>query len=503
MTSPLAGLVGEQRPRLWTAPPRISSAGQEAVELAATAGLILDPWEAWVLDESLGERADGTWAASSVAVVVPRQNGKGSILEARELAGLFLFGEKTIIHSAHEFKTSKEAFLRIRGLIERTPDLAKRVARFALSHGEEGVHLKDGRRLLFATRSSGGGRGFSGDVVILDEAYNLTDAGMAALIPTLGTAENPQTWYTTSSPDKNLAPCEVISRVRERALGDNPGRLAYFEWSIDPHTDFCPADCDEHDDVDDPESVRRANPGLGIRLNPESVENEQAMLSPTDFARERLGVGNWHSTGRSWLVISQEHWEAIADLDSDPLDPVCFALACTPDLSYGCIAVAGAREDGLLHTEITSADEEQLDHRPGIGWMVERAKHLQDTWGPCAFVVDRGGPAGALIPRLEEAGVETLSPSTREYAGACMTYYSGAVPREGNPPILRHRDQAPLNAAVAGVTWRDLADLKAWNRRGAVTDISPLEASTLAVWGYSKKGHIVPQETSAPWVMYR
>lgn len=503
MTSPLAGLVGEQKPRLWTVPPRISSAGQEVVDLAATTGLVLDPWEAWVLDESLGERADGTWAASSVGLIVPRQNGKGSILEARELAGLFLFEEEVIIHSAHEFKTSKEAFRRIMGLIKRTPDLAKRVDKYAMSHGEEGIHLKDGRRLLFATRSSGGGRGFSGEVIILDEAYNLTDAGMAALIPTLGTAPNPQVWYTSSSPDKDIAPCEVISRVRARALGDNPGRLAYFEWSIDAHTDFCPAGCDEHDELDDPDSVRKANPGLGIRLNPDSVEDERAALSDKDFARERLGVGNWVVEGRNWLIISEEQWTALTDLTSEPLEPVAFALAATPDLSYGCISVAGARDDGMLHTEITSDGEDRIDHRPGITWMIERAKHLQDTWSPCAIVVDRGGPAGSLIPQLEEAGVEVTSPSTREYAGACMTYYSSAIPRKDNPAILRHRDQAPLNAAVAGVTWRDLADLKAWNRRGAVVDISPLEASTLAVWGFQKKGHIVQEQASPPWVMYR
>ena len=38
------------------------------------------------------ERADGNWSAFEVGVNVPRQNGKGGIIEARELAGLFLLG---------------------------------------------------------------------------------------------------------------------------------------------------------------------------------------------------------------------------------------------------------------------------------------------------------------------------------------------------------------------------------------------------------------------------
>ncbi|MGY4986484.1 hypothetical protein [Streptomyces nigrescens] len=66
-------------------------------------------------------RMEPRWAAFEVGLVVSRQNGKGSLLEARELAGLFLFGERLIIHSAHQFDTSKEAFERILMLVENTP----------------------------------------------------------------------------------------------------------------------------------------------------------------------------------------------------------------------------------------------------------------------------------------------------------------------------------------------------------------------------------------------
>ena len=38
----------------------------------------------------LGVRDDGRWAATSAGLIAPRQNGKGSVLEALELAWLFL-----------------------------------------------------------------------------------------------------------------------------------------------------------------------------------------------------------------------------------------------------------------------------------------------------------------------------------------------------------------------------------------------------------------------------
>jgi hypothetical protein len=117
-------LVGAQRPRILAAPPAHSSAAaEEAIELAADAGLILDDWQQFALRTGLAEDDRGLWAAFEVGLVVTRQAGKGGVFEARELAGLFLFGEPLIIHSAHRFDTSLEAFLRMLVLIESTPDL--------------------------------------------------------------------------------------------------------------------------------------------------------------------------------------------------------------------------------------------------------------------------------------------------------------------------------------------------------------------------------------------
>ena len=93
---------GEQRPRLSCLPQgAVSSAGEEAAEFAETCGLVLDPWQRWCLDQMLSERADGAWAATLVLLLLPRQNGKNSVLEALELAALYLFDEPRIIHTAH------------------------------------------------------------------------------------------------------------------------------------------------------------------------------------------------------------------------------------------------------------------------------------------------------------------------------------------------------------------------------------------------------------------
>src|SRR5690606_17185262 len=127
---------GAQRQRVGNWPDYVTSSGVEAVELAASAGLVLDPWQEFVLTHGLGEQADGRWAAFKVSVWVPRQNGKGAIIEARELAGLCRFKERLDHHSAHEHKTAAEAYIRIKELIQSTPDVDRRVSKYWQANGE-------------------------------------------------------------------------------------------------------------------------------------------------------------------------------------------------------------------------------------------------------------------------------------------------------------------------------------------------------------------------------
>ncbi|GGU91009.1 hypothetical protein GCM10010275_30040 [Streptomyces litmocidini] len=469
--------TGSQTPRITTVPStRLSSSGQEAVELAALAGLKLDPWQQHVLDLGLSERADGRWAAFEVCVNVPRQNGKGGIIEARQLAGLFLLGEKLILHSAHEFKTSIVAFKRIEQLVMGCPDLRKRVLRVRRTTGEEAIELVTGQVLRFLARSGGSGRGFTGDCNVLDEAMILGDDAMGALMPTMSAVPNPQIWYLGSAGIGG--PSVQLGRLRARALaavesGEPDPSLAYFEWSVDPHRAECGPACTEHSDPDDPAAWAVANPALGIRITEEHVRNERlSMGSGGIFERERLGVGDYPSDGAdTWQVIGEDAWRALADPQSRPEGAMAMAIDATPERSHAAIAVAGPWRGGT-HVEV-------IDHRPGLGWVVERALELHERHKPKCWVVDAGGPAGSLLQDLADAlGVEIVSPKPREIAQAVGQFYD-AVAEQG----ISHLDQPPLAVALAGAQKRPLGDAWAWARRGVSVDISPLVAATLARWG--------------------
>jgi hypothetical protein len=482
-------------------------------DLSELAGLQLDPWQIWVMEQACAQREETfwnpildqhqrKWAAFEVALVVSRQNGKGSLLEARELAGLFLFGERLIIHSAHQFATSKEAFERILQLLEGCPDLEKEIKSTPRSHGEEGIILKNGQRLKFFTRTKVGGRGFTGDCLILDEAMILNSGQVGALMPVLSARPNSQIWYTGSAGDKEST---QLGSVRQRGLkgGDRAKRLFYCEWSIDACTDFCIPGCTDHDKPDTLESWAKANPALGIRISAEHVQAEFHSMDDETFARERLGVGTWPVEGDQWSVISEDAWMARADELSDIVDDEHLVLAVdtTPDRKFSCIAAAGKNDEGEIHVEITST-EDRYDHRPGTQWVVPRVKEICRNNKIAAVVIDKGQQASGFIGPLEDAGITVLSPITREYAEACGSFVSSIVPRKGNDPDVVHKGQPPLNAALAGADTRVVSDMWAWDKRSSTVDISPLVSATIAIWGHRKMVLEKPK-SAEPWIVRR
>jgi hypothetical protein len=478
---PAAPLRGDQRPRIfWTPPGAVSSAGREAVELAASAGLHLDPWQAWLLEVGLAEGEGGNWLAFEVAELLSRQNGKGGVLEAVVLGGLYLFGEQMIGWSAHEFKTCREGFLRVRSLIENTDELRRRVKGVRTSHGEEGIELLGGQRLLFMARSTGSGRGFTGDRLILDEAQHLGDAALGAILPTMSARPNPQVWYAATAPDKAIAPCDVLARLRRRALAGGDASLTYAEWSIDPHRSDCARDCGDHDDPGSARSWARANPALGIRITGEHVAREFAAMDAATFAKERLGVGNWPLAEGVWPVISEQQWTSLADPTSVVQDPVAVAADVSWDRAHGSIAIAGRRADGLFHGEV-------IEHRARTDWIVARLVELQRRWQPLAVVVRSRGPAGFLIPELQAAGVEVANLSTAEGAQACGLLYQAVTDTKN----FRHLGQPELAVALAGADRKHVGDAWTWVRKeGGAADLTPLYALTDALWGYASRAHL-------------
>lgn len=494
-------------------PPTATSAGAEAVALMARTGQILDPWQVISLELMLLERADGKWACFEFGLLASRQNGKGAILEARVLAGLYLFDdEQFIAWSAHEFKTAKKAYFRLKELIDRTPSLKARVKHrarspwtakgcptclagatdcvkvtgFKESNEQTSVEVALGGKpdkatseVRFMARNKSSGRGFTGDVTILDEAQELSAKSIDAMLPTLLAKTmhgNPQVIYTGTVPEATND-SEKWQSVRDR--GRSGVAVKRFGW-----VEFTPGDDLEDIDLDDPRVWADANPALGRRISVEGIEAMRDAMTDEGFAREVLSV--W-GADQAKAAIASAVWKEREDPGSQIATRFAYGIEVDEGQTRAWIGVAGRRADKRRHVELITTNE-------GTEWVVEAAKAI-NRGKAAPWVIDALGPAASLVPALQEAGLDVRLVNGTEMARACGLFYATATtPLPGGDgtlevdvPIapeaamgLHHLGQAPLNVAVSVGRKQKKGSQWVWRR---TVEALPLIAVTLALYG--------------------
>ncbi len=440
----------------------------------------LDPEQELVLEGSMGVGDDDRWQTLEVGLNVPRQNGKGEILIARELFGLFELGERLVIHTAHEFKTSAEHFNRLESIVRECPELHDRVKRsesgrivgYRYSHGEESIELEDGGRIEFKTRTKSGMRGFAGvDLLVLDEAMIISEAAHSSAMPIIRASKaerGPQIWLTGSAVDQETMDHAVVwTRVRERGTAGGDDMLAYFEWSVD---------CEHPDDVSDemmsdPDVWAAVNFAIGRgRVTVKHMDWERRSMSQRGFAVELLGAGDYPNTDDSPdALIKVEDWNALEDRESVLVDPVCLAFDVSPDRRTSIVA-AGLNEQGKLHVEVVAT-------APGTGWVYDRLVSLYAKHEVEEIVCDGYGPSAAIARKADDAGITVKRLDSQQYGIACGLFVDAV-----GEDTLRHLGQDEMTLAIRGAKARPLVDRWAWSRTKSSVDISPLVAATLAHW---------------------
>lgn len=478
MTASVLSLAAE--PAYRSVPLSAGTLGGDVASFCRSIGFAPDPAQEMILREIFAVDRRGRSTAFETAVIACRQNLKTGVFKQAVLGWLFVADIRLVVWSAHEWDTIKEAFRDLEELISGADALRKLVRHIYRGNGDEAIELLSGARVIFKTRTKGGGRGLTGDKVVLDEAFALRPMHMGALLPTLSARPDPQVVYGSSA---GLVDSAVLRSIRDRGRAGKDPRLAYFEWCAPPPEEACrDGDRCTHSltaggcGCDDPEQWRKANPAMGLRITAEHIAAERRAMPPEEFGRERMGW--WDSPMEERKVITDASWRLLADEGSEPVPPVAFACVFSADRSRAAIDVAGQRADGLLHVEVA-------EYRKGTSWA---APWLIDRWQrhqPCAVVVDAAGHEGSIIPELEQAGIEVVSPQARDIAQAYGQFYDAVTDSQS----LRHRDQDDLNVALAGATVREIGDAgKAWGRRASGTDIAPLVAATEALWGFLKFG---------------
>lgn len=409
----------------------------------------------------MGERADGKWASRLVGVSSPRQNGKSQLIVARAMAGVLLFDEQTIICSAHQTDTAREVFQRLLDIIDANPSVSKRVDTVMRALNREYIRFKGGQTIRIKARSVSGSRGFSADCLLLDEAQILGRPAWSSILPTMSARENPQAWLLGTPPTPQ-DDGEVFGQLRDQGIAKTGRGLAYLEWSAEPTESF-----------DDPEVWARANPAYGSRIHREAIEAERSAMSDEQFGMERLGIWNAESHVQ---VIDPAAWSDAGDSSSMPVERLTLAIDVPPGRGMASVSLAGRRADGRWHVELDQ-------QKNGVDWIApwvrERAarNHLH------AVVVDE--MSGLVENRRgrnylvgTDVTVTLAAAEGRDMAIACAKFYDAVM--DGS---VKHPDQPQMNVALSVARKRPLGAGWAWNRKDATSDITPVVAATLALWG--------------------
>lgn len=521
------------RPRVDTRAPYEVTRAQEAIDWVAKAGLIPDAWQADALDGMLAVHPDSCkWVHFECAEWVSRQQGKGTILEIRALGGLFVFDEELIMWSAHEYKTAMEAFRRCLKLLRRVGtqvgnnenllEVDGHPVKISNTNGEEGFELLDTKqRLKFIARSKGSGRGFSGDVNIIDETFAYTNVQQEALLFTVGARPNPQIIYTSSPPLDGITG-DVMYALRLRGDPTSPRELEDGRWRQDSELAYrdwgLAGDLEDltHVDFDDREMWKRTNPSLDVvraggaaSLTTLTIERERRAFRGNlrGLARERFGVWPKRIRGAGG-VIPMELWMSLATtvIDAGRPEQVAFSVVVAADRSYTTIAAVGAQSDGQLQVSIVKYDR-------GTEWVVDRMAELHTKWDPIAWVIEDKGSTASLWPELERRTHvvdgrrvsmfkvsddvdkpkrgDIAVPWANDVAAAYGLFIDNIVQRK-----LSHLSDVPLDVAVAGATTRPLGTGTTWDHRGDV-ETSPIRGVTNALWGYLTRFDRL--DTANPW----
>jgi hypothetical protein len=425
----------------------------------------------------MGERSDGRWASKLIGVSAPRQNGKSQLIVARALAGILLFGEKTIIISAHETDTARQVWQRLIDVVEGNPTLEARVTARMNAVNRESLTFGEGldkQVIKLKARSATGSRGFSSDCLLLDEAQILGKQAWGSIFPTMSARPNPQLWLFGTPPIDTDDPF-AFNRVREGAAAKR-ARHCWMEWSAAPE-----------DDIDDPETWAKANPSFGVRLSYEAIEDDRGALDDDQFRMERLGMWSPESAVRG--VIPYDMWEAVGDEMSFPSDRFALGVEVGPDGAWASVSLAGQRTDGLWHVEL----DERAD---GSAWVVPHIKMLVGANPQIrAVIADAGSPSAALLDDFAKAGIKVTTPRVVEL-GAAHTRILDAVVTGA----IRHRRQPQMSGAVKVAGKRGLGDTGMWvfSRKTSVSDITPIQSATLALWGAQNSAVLRPSRSNQP-----
>jgi hypothetical protein len=502
-------IKGCEEPRIFTPPKREltpqTTHGFAAIAFAESMmGLRLFPWQKWLLLHALELNEDGTYRFRYTIVLIARQNGKSLVLLILALWHLFAVGSPEVIATAQDLGRSEAAWKEAVEWVEGDEELDALKLNVDRGHpklmeigGELDEEMPWKREYRVASAGRRGARGFSGDLVLMDELREHQNwETWGAVVNTMNARPFGQGWAFSNAGD-NLS--IVLRHLRAQAhkklgwpdgnadeeiLGDEDPALmdlleaagagemtGFFEWSSPPKSART-----------DLEALAQANPSMNHTDIVPNCITDKALL-----ANLASGTPPWQFDTECrciWVPMSdlgpfpEGAWDDTFDDKAVPAENssqvVCVAVSRHRSKAY--IARAGWTEDGKPVVGIA-------EERAGTDWVIPWLSENRATYEH-VVAQDKGAPVSSLVHELESA---------RDPSGAKLPFIpwtaTNVAPATGimfdrvdkrDIYHLTHPglDDAALSAAVK-ILSREAFEIDVVK---SPTDAQPLQACIGAIW---------------------
>ena len=471
--------IGAQKPRIDIYKDGLIVEAKAALNMVKEFGNALFMWQRDTLMRWLAVDEDGVLVNRTCGLEVPRQNGKSELVTVRIIYGIVSRGEH-IIFTAQSEDTADTIKKRVLDFFYETDDphikdlLAPKFRKKRLDSYDY-LELTTGGRVKFTTRTRMTGLGNTNDLLINDEAQEMTDAQAAALVPTVSASAlgNPQIIYIGTPPEPAGVGMQ-FRNVREKALS-RKSNVCWREWSVE-----------NLHDITDVNAWYDTNPSLNLTIL-ETTVRDVDLVNLTDidsFNRQRLG---WWSGIESKRAITDDQWQRLAvdavKLSDDP--QLVYAVKIAPDRGEMTLSVAVDMGGDIIHVETIKSEPFSNGHR----WLVE---FLAERWRRSNGIIIDGWYGKQIIEEdMKEAGIPSkriISMSMKQIVDAHVFFYEAIEQRK-----LSHYNQPLLNVCVANTKRRTLGKYGGFGWESMSPEevsSAPIDSTTLAYWGAKTLPHL-------------
>lgn len=497
-------LKGAEVPTIWTPPLRPltckTTHGFECIQFAEDVlGISLYPWQKWMLKHALELLPNGKYRFRTVVLLVGRQNGKSTLLQVWALWRMYVDRAPLVIGTAQNLDLAEEQWSAAVTMAEENEELAAEIVDVKRTNGKYALKIENRedqstQRYKVAAASRKGGRGMSGDLVIMDELREHSNwDSWGAVTKTTMARPRPQVVCASNAGDASSV---VLRHLRKQCLaaiedGNQDLAVGLFEWSAMYYAEATSTEPAQWKNMKtgDRRGWAMANPSLN-HADPNDPEaggiTTEALAAAygTDpdavFRTECLC--QWVNSTKGG-AFEDGLWESLRDPNAEGEGAYVYGL----DLSWdrnGSISAAMNTPGGKVLGEVVTS-------REGTDWILDWflappesglfARRIDDPDLLGVAVQANGAPVSNLIEDLRAAGVPIIEWAGGDLGKGTSTFYDTVRGKH-----LVHRGQPILDLAVSMAATRPIADYWVWDRKKSLVDIAPLIALTAAVWALNR-----------------